>query len=104
MYSFAFAFLSSRGQKWNLVIASLQVSMCMRFFLNMCHRKIMCINPIIPADHNPYAMFVSTEYGGHLGFFEGGVIRPNSVTWLDRLILQYSKACSEILPKFHKQQ
>lgn len=51
-------------------------------------------------DHNPYAMFVRTECGGHLGFFEGGIIRANHVTWIERLVLQYLKACSEIVPKF----
>ena len=38
--------------------------------------------------------------GGHLGFFEGGIILPNNATWLERLVLQYSLACCrEILPK-----
>ena len=53
-------------------------------------------------DLNPCAMFVRTQYGGHLGFFEGGVVRANAVSWIDRLILQYARACSEILPTCQK--
>lgn len=30
-----------------------------------------------------------TEYGGHLGFYEGGYVLPNRVSWLDRVILDY---------------
>ena len=52
-----------------------------------------------PLELNPYAMFVSTQHGGHLGFFEGGVIFPNKTTWLQRLVLQYSTVCRELQPK-----
>ncbi|WKX91923.1 hypothetical protein Q1695_010173 [Nippostrongylus brasiliensis] len=31
--------------------------------------------------------FISTRYGGHLGFLEGGSFSPHSVTWLDRFIV-----------------
>ena len=54
-----------------------------------------------PLELNPYAMFVSTQHGGHLGFFEGGVIFPNKTTWLQRLVLQYSTACRELQLKKH---
>ena len=44
-------------------------------------------------DHNPNAMFVRTTCGGHLGFFEGGVVIPHPTSWVDRLILEYSQSC-----------
>lgn len=31
---------------------------------------------------------LETEHGGHLGFFEGGFVVPNSITWLDRTLVQ----------------
>ena len=37
-------------------------------------------------------MYVEQKYGGHLGFYEGGLIYPNSLTWLDRLVCQLSDA------------
>jgi len=33
-----------------------------------------------------------THHGGHLGYFEGGIMLPNSVTWLDRIVVDYSTA------------
>lgn len=38
------------------------------------------------------ALLVETTHGGHLGFFEGGVIVPSSVTWLDRTVVHLSHA------------
>jgi len=28
--------------------------------------------------------FILTTHGGHLGFYDGGLIKPNTVTWLVR--------------------
>ncbi|KHN87139.1 Abhydrolase domain-containing protein 2-A [Toxocara canis] len=41
---------------------------------------------------NPRFGFIMTKHGGHLGFLEGTSIAPNSVTWLDRLIVELSDA------------
>uniref|UniRef100_A0A0N4ZG60 AB hydrolase-1 domain-containing protein n=1 Tax=Parastrongyloides trichosuri TaxID=131310 RepID=A0A0N4ZG60_PARTI len=35
---------------------------------------------------------VLTKHGGHLGFLEGRSLKPNSVTWLDRFIVQFADA------------
>uniref|UniRef100_A0A0K0F6B0 Alpha/beta hydrolase2 (inferred by orthology to a D. melanogaster protein) n=1 Tax=Strongyloides venezuelensis TaxID=75913 RepID=A0A0K0F6B0_STRVS len=35
---------------------------------------------------------ILTKHGGHLGFLEGKSLKPNSVTWLDRFIVQYADA------------
>ena len=32
------------------------------------------------------------KYGGHLGFYEGGLCYPDPLTWLDRLVVQLSDA------------
>eukprot|EP00058_Branchiostoma_floridae_P024289 XP_002609779.1 hypothetical protein BRAFLDRAFT_122100 [Branchiostoma floridae] len=63
-------------------------------------------DPLIPEDmlDVPYnyamsrdnAMFVLTRHGGHLGFYSGGLIIPDSETWLHRLLLQYLDAMSTI--------
>lgn len=37
-------------------------------------------------------MFVLTLHGGHLGFFEGAVLFPKPLTWMDKLILEYANA------------
>jgi abhydrolase domain-containing protein 2 len=30
---------------------------------------------------------VESQHGGHLGFYEGGLINPNPLTWLDRILV-----------------
>ncbi|VDK42323.1 unnamed protein product [Anisakis simplex] len=45
---------------------------------------------------NPQFGFVLTKHGGHLGFLEGASVAPNSVTWLDRFIVQLSNAAVDI--------
>ncbi|KAK0428800.1 hypothetical protein QR680_011010 [Steinernema hermaphroditum] len=39
--------------------------------------------------------FILTKHGGHLGFLEGKSLAPNSVTWLDRFIVEYADAAIE---------
>jgi len=43
-------------------------------------------------------IFAVTHHGGHLGYFEGGFVLPNSVTWLDRVVVDFSTAllCCEM--------
>jgi len=43
-------------------------------------------------------IFAVTRHGGHLGYFEGGLVLPNSVTWLDRIVVEFSNAllCSKM--------
>ena len=38
------------------------------------------------------SILVETRHGGHLGFFESGILTPDPVTWLDRSALQYAEA------------
>jgi len=37
-------------------------------------------------------LFIEQKYGGHLGFYEGGLIYPNPLSWLDRLVVQMAEA------------
>ncbi|KAL3999122.1 Alpha/beta hydrolase family protein [Acanthocheilonema viteae] len=41
---------------------------------------------------NEHFGFVLTKHGGHLGFLEGNGIAPNSVTWLDRFIIELANS------------
>jgi len=37
-------------------------------------------------------IFALTHHGGHLGYFEGDFLLPNALTWLDRIIVEFSTA------------
>lgn len=36
---------------------------------------------------NKKNLYIEVAHGGHLGFYEGGMIYPNPVTWLDRALI-----------------
>lgn len=46
-------------------------------------------------------LFVVTQNGGHLGFYEGGVVIPKTVTWMDRAIIQYIEAVVYVTSDFN---
>lgn len=33
-------------------------------------------------------MFVLTQHGGHMGFFEGAVLLPHPLTWMDKVVVE----------------
>ena len=33
------------------------------------------------------SLYIEQKYGGHLGFYEGGIVNPNALTWLDRVVV-----------------
>lgn len=35
----------------------------------------------------PNTLYVELAHGGHLGFYEGGLLYPNPITWLDRTLV-----------------
>ena len=37
-------------------------------------------------------IFATTAHGGHLGFFEGGLLYPDTITWLDKIVIEYANA------------
>ena len=40
----------------------------------------------------PNVIFALTQHGGHLGFFEGAVLFPQPLTWMDKVIVEYTDA------------
>ena len=44
------------------------------------------------AERHSNFLYIEQKYGGHLGFYEGGLVYPNPLTWLDRLVVQMSDA------------
>ena len=64
---------------------------------------------LIPVHHNdtplryarqaPNALYALTRHGGHLGFFEGGLLVPNPVSWMDKAVTAYASAVIETLKR-----
>ena len=54
-------------------------------------------DPIVPpkmlepiremAQRKPNFLYIEQKFGGHLGFYEGGIVNPNALTWLDRMVV-----------------
>ncbi|XP_015176335.1 PREDICTED: abhydrolase domain-containing protein 2 [Polistes dominula] len=70
-------------------------------YLDNIYTPMVFINslddPIIPdsllkpikeyAATHPNTLYVELSHGGHLGFYEGGLLYPNPITWLDRTLV-----------------
>ena len=37
-------------------------------------------------------LYIEQKYGGHLGFYEGGYVIPNQITWLDKSVVGLADA------------
>lgn len=46
----------------------------------------------LSVEKSPNVMFALTQHGGHMGFFEGAVLLPHPLTWMDRAIVEYADA------------
>lgn len=57
----------------------------------LVHQSLLAI-PQTFAEKMPNVMFVLTQHGGHLGFFEGAVLFPQPLTWMDKVIVEYTDA------------
>ncbi|XP_056455598.1 monoacylglycerol lipase ABHD2-like [Gadus chalcogrammus] len=55
----------------------------------LVHPSLLAI-PRTLADKKANVLFVLTQHGGHLGFFEGAVLLPKPLTWIDKLIVSYT--------------
>ena len=45
---------------------------------------------------NESALFVVTYHGGHLGFYEGGLVDVSPLSWMDKALIQYIKAVMKV--------
>ncbi|XP_022106154.1 monoacylglycerol lipase ABHD2-like [Acanthaster planci] len=52
--------------------------------------------PVRYAQRAPNAIYCLTKHGGHLGFFEGGFLVPNTVSWMDKAVVGYTNAIIEL--------
>ncbi|XP_075431295.1 monoacylglycerol lipase ABHD2 [Ascaphus truei] len=57
----------------------------------LVHDSLLSI-PKTLAGNKENVMVVLPLHGGHLGFFEGAVLFPEPLTWMDKLLVQYSNA------------
>ncbi|XP_068169245.1 monoacylglycerol lipase ABHD2-like [Antennarius striatus] len=57
----------------------------------LVHRSLLAI-PRTLAGKMPNVTFALTHHGGHMGFFEGSVLVPHPVSWMDRAIVEYTDA------------
>lgn len=57
----------------------------------LVHSSLLKI-PHSLAERKENVMFVLSRHGGHLGFFEGAVLFPEPLTWMDKLIVEYINA------------
>ncbi|XP_071400820.1 monoacylglycerol lipase ABHD2-like [Centroberyx affinis] len=57
----------------------------------LVHQSLLAI-PRSLAEKKPNVIFALTQHGGHLGFFEGAVLFPHPLTWMDKVIVDYADA------------
>ncbi|XP_034540702.1 monoacylglycerol lipase ABHD2-like [Notolabrus celidotus] len=55
----------------------------------LIHQSLLAI-PRALAEKMPNVIFALTQHGGHLGFFEGAVLFPQPLTWMDKVIVEYT--------------
>ncbi|XP_068595549.1 monoacylglycerol lipase ABHD2-like [Brachionichthys hirsutus] len=57
----------------------------------LVHHSLLAI-PRALAGKMPNVIFALTHHGGHMGFFEGSVLFPHPLTWMDKAIVEYADA------------
>ncbi|KAJ3595857.1 hypothetical protein NHX12_002269 [Muraenolepis orangiensis] len=55
----------------------------------LVHPSLLAI-PRTLADKKANVLFVLTQHGGHLGFFEGAMLFAQPLTWIDKLVVSYT--------------
>lgn len=56
------------------------------------YRSLITVCFVILLAKKPNVIFSLTLHGGHLGFFEGAVLFPQPLTWMDKVIVGYANA------------
>ncbi|ESO06082.1 hypothetical protein HELRODRAFT_64185 [Helobdella robusta] len=59
-------------------------------------KEVLQVPHRIASEHRN-VIFALTAHGGHLGYFEGGLIIPNTVTWLDKVVVAYCDALLHVI-------
>ena len=49
-------------------------------------------NASLLAEKKENFLYIEQKYGGHLGFYEGGYVIPNQITWLDKSVVSLADA------------
>ncbi|XP_077453640.1 monoacylglycerol lipase ABHD2-like isoform X2 [Stigmatopora argus] len=57
----------------------------------LVHRSLLAI-PRSLSEKMPNVIFALTQHGGHLGFFEGDVLFPQPLTWMDKVVVEFADA------------
>ncbi|KAM9854020.1 monoacylglycerol lipase ABHD2-like [Aulostomus maculatus] len=57
----------------------------------LVHQSLLTI-PRMLSEKMPNVIFALTQHGGHLGFFEGAVLFPQPLTWMDKVLVEYADA------------
>lgn len=72
------------------------VSKCLFIQCNRCYPSPQIINEIAPllAEKKDNFLYIEQKYGGHLGFYEGGYVIPNQISWLDKSVVSLADALS----------
>lgn len=70
------------------------------FFMN-AEDDPVCPTPLLKhpmefVEKTDNCIFMTTKHGGHLGYFEGGILIPDNLTWLDRVIIEYADAVTSL--------
>ncbi|XP_024136861.1 monoacylglycerol lipase ABHD2 [Oryzias melastigma] len=55
----------------------------------LVHHSLLAV-PHTLAEKLPNVVFALTQHGGHMGFFEGAVLFPEPLSWMDKVIVEYS--------------
>ncbi|MCJ8734297.1 hypothetical protein PDJAM_G00233610 [Pangasius djambal] len=70
----------------------------------LVHESLLTI-PHALADQKENVIFVLTQHGGHMGFFEGAMLFPQPLTWIDKVIISYANAICQRKkdhPQYHQ--
>ncbi|XP_060784089.1 monoacylglycerol lipase ABHD2 isoform X1 [Neoarius graeffei] len=70
----------------------------------LVHESLLTI-PHSLAEQKENVIFVLTQHGGHMGFFEGTMLFPQPLTWMDKVIISYANAICQRkkeYPQYHQ--
>ncbi|XP_031844382.1 abhydrolase domain-containing protein 2 isoform X1 [Nomia melanderi] len=81
----------SEMYKWSSSIFYLENITTPMVFINALDDPIVPDKLLDPmkehAKNHPNTLYIELAHGGHLGFYEGGLLYPNPITWLDRTLV-----------------